>query len=163
MLNESNWEHLRDQAEKDRLLGVSINGALSQINHKMYLESLGYNVVENTSDNSGNPDWLVNGFLVEHKRASIKNYANGDFRVQLEKTRPSLKGGKKTRLYDFSWTDVFAVDVSRHTGIHNDYRYKKAIYLVEHEKYAGKIKSYQRVDSTWKKSFKQAIEEEDES
>lgn len=163
MLSEANWKGLRAMAKRDKMLGVSINGALSQINHKSYLESQGYSVVENGSGNSGLPDFLVNGsILVEHKRISIKSYSNGDFKVQTEKTRPSINGGKKSRLYDFSWTDVFAVDVSRHTEIPNDYRYIKAIDLEEHAEYPEKIKSRQRVDSTWVKTLKEIIGVDDE-
>jgi hypothetical protein len=160
MLNETNWKGLGDMAERKPMIGVAVYGALSELNHKNYLESLGYNVVENDSGkgNVSAPDFVVNGILMEHKRARSKNWANGDFKTELQRTR-----SKSDRLYDFSWTDVFAVDISRHTGIPNDYRYKKAIDLEPHPDFPEKIYPHVRIDDTWKKTLKEIIGVDDES
>jgi len=163
---EEEMRLIEEFAERDKMFGVAWRGALSQIRHKIYLESQGYDVVENNSGNAGEPDFLINKvWRVEHKRASSpkKNWANGDFRAELHRSRISLSEPKKSRLYDFSWTDVFAVDISRHTGILNDYRYKKAIDLEPHPDFPEKIYQHVRIDATWKKTLKEIIGVDDES
>jgi|TARA_Y100000310_G_scaffold331382_1_gene404834 hypothetical protein len=141
-------------AEKDIRFGVSLKGALSQIRHKLYLESLGYSVETTQSDNRGLPDFIVEGVTMEHKRARKQCYADGTYKVEIQKSR----GERKTRLYDIDFSNVVSADISEHTGKKNDYRYAFTSNLEVDKNLKSKIKSLQRIDENWTSSFKSLLE-----
>ena len=141
-------------AEKDIRFGVALKGALSQIRHKLYLESIGHNVQVIQSDNRGLPDFIVDGVTMEHKRASKHCYADGTYKVEIQKSR----GKRETRLYDADFSEIVSADVSEHTGKNNDYRYAFTTTLKTDQNLKHKIKPLQRIDDNWVSSFKTLLE-----
>jgi len=151
-------ELLIEHSKKDKMLGVAIKGALSQIRHYNHLVSQGYNVIMNDSNNAGLPDFTIGDHLIEHKRARNERYADGSIKVELQKTRASGKC-KSNRLYDKNFCDVLTVDVSEHTGILNDYRYIAIRCLPSHSDFPKKLKVFHREDHNWKRTLEQALSE----
>ena len=145
-------------ANADKMFGVAFKGALSQIRHKLHLQKQGYDVEENHSSNKGLPDFLVNGLLVEHKRARNKSYSDGKFKVEIQKSRKS-GDCKSNRLYSATFCDVVAVDVGEHTGNQNDYRYINVNSLQRHPDFPDKVNVFHKQDENWKNSLSEALSE----
>ena len=116
----------------------------------MHLESLGFDIKENPSDNAGAPDFVVNGRTLEHKRARNENYADGSFKAEFQKSR----GKVPERLYDDNFSDLVSVDVSHHTGKQNDFLFTRTEYLKNHFAYNNKISSMQKLDEHWTSDIK---------
>tara|TARA_Y100000310_G_scaffold142896_1_gene142338 strand:- start:48 stop:536 length:489 start_codon:yes stop_codon:yes gene_type:complete len=145
-LNSLEMRKLFEFAQQDERFGVAFRGALSQIRHKLYLESLGFSIEETQSDNAGEPDFILNGDLtMEHKRARSETYPDGSLKVELQKSR----GKVPERLYDTAFSDIVAVDVSHHTGTTNDYRYAHTSSLRRHNTHPNKIATMQKIDDRW--------------
>jgi hypothetical protein len=153
-ITDDEINELLEFAENDIRFGVALKGALSQIRHKMYLKSMGYNVEVTQSDNRGLPDFVVDGVTMEHKRASKQCYADGTFKVEIQKSR----GKRTSRLYDTDFSDIVSVDVSEHTGKKNDYRYALTNTLVVDKVLNDKLKPLQRVDDKWTPSLNKLLE-----
>jgi len=156
-ITKEELRELLEYAEEDMRFGVALRGALSQIRHKRYLIAQGHQVKVNPSDNQGLPDFIVDGIRLEHKGARNKGYANGDYRVELQKSRGKGEG----RAYDTTFADVIAVDVSERTGKEDDYRYARGGDLQAHKKYPHKWATFHRIDKsgnkTWKASLKEVL------
>ncbi len=145
MITEEEIKEVLKFVEKDKRFGVAFRGALSQIRHKLYLDSLGYKVEVTESDNAGNPDFIINGKTMEHKRARNEAYPDGCLKAEFQKSR----GKVPDRLYDNAFSDFVSVDVSEHTGVKNDYRYARTNELRCHRTYRNKIASMQKIEKTW--------------
>ena len=145
MVNQKEIEELFKFADKDERFGVALRGALSQIRLRMYLESLGFDVRENQSDNVGAPDFVINGKTLEHKRARNHNYSDGSFKAEFQKSRGKIP----QRLYDEGFSDFVSSDVSHHTGKRNDFRFIKTKELKNHKTYNHKISPLQKIDEGW--------------
>ena len=152
-LTKREIEELFNFAKEDERFGVAFRGALSQVRLKMHLEDLGCKVVNTQSDNLGNPDFIVNGQTLEHKRAKNKIFNDGILRAEFQKSRGKIP----QRLYNTNFSDIVSVDISHHTGIQNDYRYAKANSLRPHPKHKNKIASIQLIDEKWTSSLKSLI------
>ena len=136
-------------AEYDERWGVAFRGALSQVRIKNFLLSKGLEVHENQSDNIGKPDFVVDGKLMEHKRAKNKKTKKGNIQAEFQKSR----GKTPDRLYDINFSDIVSVDISAHTGIKDDYRFNFAHNLKTHRDYPDKIKPIQTIDNSWQKDI----------
>tara|TARA_R110002096_G_scaffold426441_1_gene636280 strand:- start:442 stop:930 length:489 start_codon:yes stop_codon:yes gene_type:complete len=147
-------ESLLCLAETDLRFGVAFRGALSQIRIKKYLNSKGFKVFENQSDNAGKPDFVVNGMTLEHKRAKAEKSKEGSIQAEFQKSR----GRNPERLYELNFADIVSVDVSAHTGNKNDYRFNFTTNLKTHQKYPNKIKSIQTIDNNWKSNLRLLVE-----
>ena len=150
MIKQKEIEELFRFADRDERFGVALRGALSQIRLKFYLESLGLDVEENQSDNTGGPDYIVNGETLEHKRARSQKYADGSIKAEFQKSR----GKVPQRLYDDDFSDFVSVDISHHTGKENDFRFNKTNQLKNHTVHNGKISALQKVDKHWTSDIK---------
>ena len=156
MITRKEIQELFKFAEEDERFGVALRGALSQIRHRTHLESCGYDVEVAQSDNTGEPDFIVNGKRMEHKRARNESYSDGCLKAEFQKSR----GKVPKRLYDNSFSDLVSVDISAHTGITNDYRYARASELRCHGAYPNKIASMQRIGESWTPDLKLLLEKE---
>jgi hypothetical protein len=145
MITQQELEELLKFSEEDERFGVAFRGALSQIRHKIYLESSGYNVKVLQSDNAGEPDFIINSKRMEHKRAKSVKTSDGNIQAEFQKSRRRIP----ERLYDHDFSDLVSVDVSEHTGIKDDYRYARASDLRRHHKHQNKLASLQKIENYW--------------
>ena len=159
-MNEISLEEIKALqrfANQDIRFGVAFNGALSQIRIRDHLINEGYKVVENQSDNAGDPDFVINGKTMEHKRARNKTRPNGTILVEFQKSR----GKQPERLYKSDFSEFVSVDVSSHTGIKNDFRYNLASNLKRSAKYTNRIAPLQEVDRSWCSSLSELLHPHD--
>ena len=156
MITPQEMEEIVKFAEADERFGVAFRGALSQIRHRLHLESAGYEIKVAQSDNRGEPDFIINGKRMEHKRARNERYSDGSLKAEFQKSR----GKVPMRLYDDSFADLVSVDVSHHTGVANDYRYARASHLRPHKDYPQKIASMQRIGESWTTDLQLLLEKE---
>ncbi len=153
-ISDHEMRHLLEFADKDERFGVAFRGALSQIRHRIYLESLGLRVSELPSDNFGAPDFIIEGkYTLEHKRSRSDTYSDGSLRAEFQKSRGKIP----SRLYDSSFSDIVSADVSEHTGVKNDYRYTTTENLRKHHIYTDKIASIQKIDESWTNDLKSLL------
>ena len=113
-------------------------------------------------DEDGRPDFVVTladgrRVLVECKNVSPKAYADGAFRVEVQKTRAS-KGDPASRLYPGDHFDAVAACVFSATG-RWEFRYKASSGLKQDERFAGRIAPLQRVDETWSDTLAEALDD----
>ncbi len=146
-------------AKEDKMFGVALRGALSQIRHKLFLKSQKYIVKENPSGNDGEPDFVINDkILMEHKRARNEKYSDGSFKLEIQKSRKS-GSCKSNRMYNADFCDIVAVDVSEHTNINNDYRYIETRHLERDKNFSNKLKVHQKESKFWKKKLSEILGE----
>jgi hypothetical protein len=88
---------------------------------------------------------------VECKNASPNRYSNGDFRVEVQKTRAS-KGDPESRYYRRDQFDVVAACLFSPTGAWG-FRYQLAERLAPHKDFATRLAALQRVDDSWAPSL----------
>ena len=154
-ISNCEMQKLLEFAEKDERFGVAFFGALSQIRHRIYLESLGFHVSESQSDNLGAPDFIIAGqYTLEHKRAKKNTYSDGSLKAEFQKSR----GIVPDRLYDSSFSDIVSADVSEHTGVKDDYRYALTEDLRKHHDYTDKIASIQKINEKWTNDLRSLME-----
>ena len=143
-----------------------LRGNVSEFLFYKHLRNNGYNI--SPSKQNGEPDFLLNGKLkIEHKNVHKDTLKDGTMKLEFQKHRDKL-GCPSKRKYDYDWCDVISIDVSRHTGLNNDYRfvlptdlphysYKSKIdgntYVFE-----NKIKSLTREGSHWYRDFDAILE-----
>ncbi len=122
------------------------------------------------SPDDGGADFKVwcaeKSYSIEHKRARNTKYANGDLKVELQKSRDSGVS-KKNRYYLASQFDIVTVDISEHTGKQDDFRFAKTNDLTRDAVYTDCLKKMQRIGiddhSTWKTNLYEAIGEESDN
>jgi hypothetical protein len=146
-------------AKEDKMFGVALKGALSQIRHKLFLKSQKYIVKENPSGNAGLPDFIINDkIFLEHKRARNEIYSDGSFKLEIQKSRKS-GSCRSNRLYNNDFCDIVAIDVSEHTSVDNDYRYIETRHLEKDKEFSNKLKVHQKENKFWKKSLSEILGE----
>jgi hypothetical protein len=96
---------------------------------------------------------LADGRLlsVECKNASPKRYADGAFRVEVQKTRAS-KGDPASRYYGLDQFDVVAACLFSPTGSWT-FRYQWTARLQPHKSFPDRVAALQRVDDSWASSL----------
>lgn len=111
-------------------------------------------------DEDGRPDFeieLEDGrqLLVECKNASPQPYADGAFKVEVQKTR-ATQGDPCGRLYRVDQFDVLAACLFAPTGDWT-FRFRATRDLVRHQDAPERIAPYQRIDGTWADSVAAAV------
>ena len=86
-------------------------------------------------------------FRVECKNVSPTPYANGDLKVEVQKTRAS-RGDPASRLYRVDQFDVVAACVFSATGVW-EFRYERTAALVRHPTFPDRLAPAQRVTAAW--------------
>jgi len=108
-------------------------------------------------DADGQPDYevvLVDGrrLLIECKTASGDPYANGDHKVEVQKTRDSGSGRK----YTFDQFDVVAACLFSATG-HWEFRFRWTRDLRPWEQDPTRLRALHRVDGSWTRSLGELV------
>lgn len=108
----------------------------------------------------GPPDFWVTlrddaQLTIECKNASPKLYANGDPKVEIQKTRAS-QGDPLSRLYPLDAFDLIAACMYGPTG-RWDFRFKKAAQLTPHPDHVDRVAPLQRIDASWSPSLAEAL------
>jgi hypothetical protein len=139
-------------------LGVAVRGGVAE-------HHLGVNLAADPAvasvraiDEDGQPDFevtLTSGSVrtVECKTASRVRYKDGDYKVEVQKTRDSGAGRK----YTFEQFDVVAACLFSATGLW-EFRFKWARDLTPSEEDTERIQAIQRIDDTWSPSLKELLE-----
>ncbi|MEU7788376.1 hypothetical protein [Amycolatopsis sp. NPDC049159] len=92
---------------------------------------------------------------VECKNASPKKYANGDIKVEVQKTR-ATQNDPAGRLYRIDQFDVVAACLKGPTGSWR-FRYRRTSLLTEDQRHPGRIAPLQRVTDDWATTLKGAL------
>lgn len=142
-----------DIIESNFRLGVAVRGGVAEHHLAAALASDSAVAAVQPIDEDGRPDFEVElrdgrSLLVECKTASAKRYANGDFKVEVQKTRDSGAGRK----YSYDQFDVLAVCLFSATGLW-EFRYRWTSDLQQWEQDTSRISAIQRVDATWVSSL----------
>lgn len=87
------------------------------------------------------------GVRVECKNVSPDRYADGSFRVEVQKTRASL-GDPASRFYRVDQFDVVAACLYAPTHTW-EFRYRTTDRLLPHTRFPGRLAALQRVDPSW--------------
>jgi hypothetical protein len=103
-------------------------------------------------DKDGQPDFetlLEDGrrLLIECKNASPRGYADGSFKVEVQKTRAS-KGDPASRLYRSEQFDVVAACLYPATG-RWEFRFRRTDALPKDTRFPDRIAPLQRIDGSW--------------
>ena len=104
-------------------------------------------------DADGQPDFHVttpggDELLIECKTASGHRYANGDFKVEVQKTRDSGAGRK----YTYDQFEILAACLFSATGLW-EYRFQWTRNLKPWADDIARIQPIQRIDATWANSL----------
>lgn len=140
--------------ESNFRLGIAVRGGVAEHHLESALASEA--IVRSVSpiDADGQPDFLVRvddgrELLIECKTASPKRYANGDFKVEAQKTRDSGAGRK----YGYNQFDVLATCLFSATGLW-EFRFRRSVDLTPWSDDETRIAPIQRVDQAWATSLK---------
>jgi hypothetical protein len=100
---------------------------------------------------------MITGQLVrvECKNASPKRYANGDIKVEIQKTR-ATQGDPAGRLYRVNQFDVVAACLRGPTG-RWEFRYRRTDLLAEDQRHPGRLAPLQRVTEDWAITLQEAL------
>jgi hypothetical protein len=112
-------------------------------------------------DQDAQPDFdvLMTGdrpVLVECKNVSPERYANGDFKVEVQKTRAS-KDDPAGRLYRPEQFDVVAACLYSPTR-RWDFRFILSSALARHAEHAGRLAATHHVDDRWSPTLQEALD-----
>ena len=91
--------------------------------------------------------------LIECKTASRDRYKDGDFKVEVQKTRDSGAGRK----YTFDQFDILAACLFSATGLW-EYRFQSTRRLAPWAEDPTRIQAIQRVDDSWATSLADLVE-----
>ena len=138
-----------DIVETNFRLGVAVRGGVAEHHLHRLLRDDPAVVGVRAIDADGQPDFevdLSNGrrVLVECKTASQARYADGDFKVEAQKTRDSGAGRK----YSFDQFDVLAACLFSATG-RWEFRFRWAVDLAPWPQDPSRMAAIQRIDSSW--------------
>jgi hypothetical protein len=111
-------------------------------------------------DLDAQPDFAVvmadgRDVLVECKNASPEPYANGDYKVEVQKTR-ATRGDPAGRLYRPDQFDVVAACLYSLTR-QWEFRFIRTTLLSRHPDHPGRLAATHRVDQRWSKTLQAAL------
>jgi hypothetical protein len=132
-------------------LSVAVRGGVAERHLELALEADQRVRSVRSIDEDGKPDFEIavgrRKRMIECKNVSPKPYANGDFKVEVQKTR-ATQGDPYGRLYRFGQFDIVAACLWSATGAW-EFLFRRAADLQPHPKEPTRIGAYQRVDATW--------------
>ena len=94
--------------------------------------------------------------LIECKNVSPEPYANGDFKVEVQKTR-ATSGDPAGRLYLPEQFDVVAACLYSPTR-RWDFRFIRASRLERHQLHPDRLAATHRVDDRWSETLQEALD-----
>ncbi|MEA2201767.1 MAG: hypothetical protein QOI89_2363 [Solirubrobacteraceae bacterium] len=140
-----------DIVERRGRLSMAVRGGVAEhhLERSLKRESLVAEVEPVDRDGGDFVVRLVEGreLSVECKNASPNRYSNGDFRVEVQKTRAS-KGDPESRYYRRDQFDAVAACLFSPTGSW-EFRYQLAERLAAHKEFPTRLAALQRVDDSW--------------
>ncbi len=145
-------QQILDVIRNAKRLSVAVRGGVAEIHLETLLNASSDVARVVPIDEDGRHDFdvtLTTGefFRVECKNASPKQYANGDYKVELQKTRDP-KGEPGGRLYSADAFDVTAACLFSATG-RWEFRFALTASLPRDEHHPDKLAAMQHVDSNW--------------
>ena len=133
-------------------LGIAVRGGVAEHHLDRQLRTSELIASVEAIDEDGAPDFEVDvggeTLTIECKTASAKPYANGDYKVEVQKTRDSKAG----RQYKFDQFDILAACLFSATGIW-EFRFKLTQDLLAGGKDPSRIKPQQAIDDSWSKTI----------
>lgn len=149
-----------DIIETNFRLAVAVKGGVAEHHLKENLAADTAVAAVEPIDADGQPDFTVTlsdragtQLKVECKTASPVRYKNGDFKVEVQKTRDSAAGRK----YTFDQFEVLAACLFSATGVW-EFRFQWSNALAPWGNDIERIQPIQRVDETWADSLADLIE-----
>jgi hypothetical protein len=143
-----------------RRLHIALRGGVAEYHLERLLNDDSSIRSVNPIDEDAQPDFnvqFVNGrnVRVECKNVSPKPYADGSFKVEVQKTRASM-GDPASRLYRRDQFDVVAASLYPATG-RWEFRFKRTSGLRSDVRWEDRIYPVQRVDETWSETLQAAL------
>lgn len=142
-----------DIIETNFRLGVAVRGGVAEHHLEAALRRDPAVAAVRPIDEDGQPDFDVKlrdgrSLRVECKTASQNRYADGDFKVEVQKTRDSGAGRK----YTYDQFEVLAACLFSATGIW-EFRFRRTHDLIAWEQDPDRIRAIQRIDGSWPSSL----------
>jgi hypothetical protein len=143
-------------------LAVAVRGGVAEFHLDRHLRGGTTLAQVESLDLDGPPDFQVTTtegrvLTVECKNASPKRYENGDYRVEVQKTRAS-KNDPASRYYHVGQFDVVAAGLYAPTG-RWDFVFRASRLLARHPDFPDRIAPLQRVDAGWHREVSDALRE----
>lgn len=138
-------------------LNIAVRGGVAEHHLRRALEDDAVVSEVHPLDADGQPDFavvVVDGrrLLIECKTASGDQYANGDYKVEVQKTRDSGSGRK----YAVDQFDVVAACLFSATGLW-EFRFRWTRDLKPWEQDPTRLRALHRVDGSWSRSLGELV------
>jgi hypothetical protein len=142
-------------------LEVAVKGGVAEYHLGRLLQADPAVATATALDQDAQPDFDVrmsngNVVLVECKNVSPEPYANGDFKVEVQKTR-ATSGDPAGRLYRPEQFDVVAACLYSPTR-RWDFRFIRSSQLSRHHAHPNRLAAAHRVDGRWSDTLQEALE-----
>lgn len=141
-----------DIVEANFRLGVAVRGGVAEHHLQGVLEKEPLLTKVTPIDEDGRPDFIVevDGYelMVECKTASPTVYSNGDFKVEVQKTR----GKGAERKYKYDQFDIVAACLFSATGIW-EFRFRLSRELARYPDDPTRMAAIHRVNNEWSTSI----------
>ena len=143
-------------------LEVAVKGGVAEYHLGQLLQSDQAFSAVTALDQDAQPDFDVRmsdgrAVLVECKNVSPEPYANGDFKVEVQKTR-ATSGDPAGRLYRPEQFDVVAACLYSPTR-RWDFRFIRSSQLERHPAHQDRLAATHRVDERWSQTLRDALEQ----
>lgn len=137
-------------------LAVAVRGGVAEHHLERQLEASPDVVFSERLDVDALHDFdveLIDGraLRVECKNASPKTFADGDLKVEVQKTRAS-KGDPASRFYRVDGFEVVAACLFSATG-EWEFRFARTVDLERHQEFPDRLKPIQRISHAWVSSL----------
>lgn len=153
-----------DIVEQRSRLAVAVVGGVAEYHLEQALRNTKLVTQCRPGTVDGPPDFVTRvkhrkgEITIECKNAAKGTYADGSYKVEVQKTRAS-KNDPSSRFYEVKAFDVIAACLFSPTGKW-EFRYKRSDRLERHPNWPTRIKPMQRVDSSWSTDLPSALQEE---
>ena len=142
-------------------LEVAVKGGVAEHHLGRLLQTDSAVVSVTGLDQDAQPDFEVrmsdgSTVLVECKNVSPERYANGDFKVEVQKTR-ATSGDPAGRLYRPEQFDVVAACLYSPTR-RWDFRFIRSSHLGRHQSHPDRLAATHRVDGRWSETLPAALQ-----
>jgi hypothetical protein len=150
-----------DMISKRNRLAVAVRGGIAEVHLERYLQSHPKVVAVEGLDLDGQPDFkirLADGRLVtvECKNSSPRASKDGEYKVEVQKTRAS-KSDPASRLYRLDQFDLVATCLFPATR-RWEFRFRRAAALERHPNFPDRIRPIQSVGSMWARDIVVAMD-----
>lgn len=149
-----------DIVEANFRLGVAVRGGVAEHHLQRVLEGEPLLTQVTPIDEDGKPDFEIeadgNQLTIECKTASPNGYANGDYKVEVQKTR----GKGAERKYKYDQFDIVAACLFSATGVW-EYRFRWATELAPYPGDPTRMTATHRVNGDWSTSIVELLTEWD--